>query len=101
MKRHKDTFSYIQKRQGYMMKEYLEVFKRDYCVESITFVQRVGDVVIIPTCVPHQGVNVNSTIKMAIYLLSPYNAQKCLQNLEIIQSVLKREDYVGAKRALH
>ena len=73
----------------------------EYGVEPITFVQYVGDLVIVPACVPHQVLNVNSTIKMALDFVSPYNAEECLLNLQRIESVPNRFDYLRVKRALH
>ena len=101
IKCHEDAFEYIQRHQSYLTKEDLEVFRRGDGVEAITFVQHVGDVVIKPTCVSHQVLNVNSTIKMTMDFVSPYDALQCLQNLERIKTVPKRDDYIGVKRALH
>ena len=73
----------------------------EYGVEPLTFVQYVVDVVIVPACVPHQVLNMNSTIKMTLDFVSPYNAVECLLNLQRIQSVANRTNYIGLKRALH
>lgn len=44
----------IQQRTTYFNREDLEVMKRESNVEPIVIVQGVGDVVVVPACLPHQ-----------------------------------------------
>ena len=52
----------IQKRVSYMNESDLSCLRRDNDIEPVVFVQGVGDVVMVPTCRPHQVIDMRCNI---------------------------------------
>ena len=88
----------IQQRVSYLQKSDLAHLKESYGIEPITFVQRVGDVIVVPACMLHQVANIANTMKVAVDFVSPFNAEEMNKNVERIYHERNREDYLGVKR---
>ena len=88
----------IQQRVSYIKKSDLACLKQAYGIEPITFVQRVGDVIVVPASMLHQVANIANTMKVAVDVVSPFNAPEMTRNVERIYREKNREDYLGVQR---
>ncbi|KAL1559737.1 lysine-specific demethylase JMJ25-like [Salvia divinorum] len=66
----------------YLTSEHKKRLKEEYGIEPWTFVQRLGDAVIIPAGCPHQVRNLKSCTKVALDFVSPENVNSCFQLTE-------------------
>lgn len=90
----------IQKRKCILTVEDLYVLNHDYDITPLIFLQRVGDVVVIPANCAHQVLNINTCVKMAFDFVSPMSAHKHVENLKLVQQQPDREDYIGMHRVI-
>ncbi|KAK9691428.1 hypothetical protein RND81_09G196100 [Saponaria officinalis] len=63
----------------YLTKEHKRNLKEEYGIEPWTFVQNLGEAVLIPVGCPHQVRNLKSCIKVALDFVSPENIQECVR----------------------
>ncbi|XP_057787299.1 lysine-specific demethylase JMJ25-like isoform X2 [Salvia miltiorrhiza] len=66
----------------YLTLEHKKRLKEEYGIEPWTFVQRLGDAVIIPAGCPHQVRNLKNCTKVALHFVSPENILSCFQLTE-------------------
>ncbi|XP_042054590.1 lysine-specific demethylase JMJ25-like isoform X2 [Salvia splendens] len=66
----------------YLLTEHKKRLKEEYGIEPWTFIQRLGDAVIIPAGCPHQVRNLKSCTKVALDFVSPENIPSCFQLTE-------------------
>ncbi|XP_041990015.1 lysine-specific demethylase JMJ25-like [Salvia splendens] len=66
----------------YLTSEHKKRLKEEYGIEPWTFVQRLGDAVIIPAGCPHQVRNLKSCTKVALDFVSPENISSCFKLTE-------------------
>ncbi|KAI8022338.1 Lysine-specific demethylase JMJ25 [Camellia lanceoleosa] len=66
----------------YLTLEHKRKLKEEYGIEPWTFVQKLGDAVIIPAGCPHQVRNLKSCIKVALDFVSPENVGECIRLTE-------------------
>ncbi|KAL7101870.1 hypothetical protein ACP275_08G081800 [Erythranthe tilingii] len=90
----------------YLTMEHKRKLKEEYGIEPWTFVQKLGDAVIIPAGCPHQVRNLKSCIKVAVDFVSPENVKECLRLTEefrvLPQNHRAKEDKLEVKKmALH
>lgn len=67
-----DQFFYLEARER---KRLLDA----YGITSYRFIQRLGDVVVIPAGAPHQVRNLSPCVKVAMDFVSPHNLHRCLE----------------------
>ncbi|XP_057525606.1 lysine-specific demethylase JMJ25-like [Amaranthus tricolor] len=63
----------------YLTEEHKRRLKEEYGIEPWTFVQNLGEAVIIPAGCPHQVRNLKSCIKVALDFVSPENVEECIR----------------------
>ncbi|CAN8269553.1 unnamed protein product [Cochlearia groenlandica] len=61
----------------YLTRYHKEKLKEEYGIEPWTFVQKLGDAVLIPVGCPHQVRNLKSCTKVALDFVSPENITEC------------------------
>ncbi|XP_024028850.1 lysine-specific demethylase JMJ25 [Morus notabilis] len=66
----------------YLTMEHKRKLKEEYGIEPWTFVQKLGDAVLIPAGCPHQVRNLKSCIKVALDFVSPENVDECVRLTE-------------------
>ncbi|KAM7480947.1 hypothetical protein LguiB_005530 [Lonicera macranthoides] len=84
----------VPKLEQYLKKHYKE-FRHTHChqieqkgsvlnvgIEPWTFVQKLGDAILIPAGCPHQVRNLKSCIKVALDFVSPENVNECIRLTE-------------------
>ncbi|VVA35590.1 PREDICTED: lysine-specific demethylase JMJ25 [Prunus dulcis] len=59
--------------------EHKRKLKEEYGIEPWTFIQKLGDAVLIPAGCPHQVRNLKSCIKVALEFVSPENVGECIR----------------------
>ena len=97
------TMDPIQKRASRLTKDDLRALEEEHGIKPHIFLQRVGDVVIVPANSPHQVLNINSCIKLALDFVSPMTSHFHIRHLmDRIQPMPRseREDYIGIVRVL-
>ncbi|CAL5398686.1 unnamed protein product [Camellia sinensis] len=90
----------------YLTLEHKRKLKEEYGIEPWTFVQKLGDAVIIPAGCPHQVRNLKSCIKVALDFVSPENVGECIRLTEefrlLPENHKAKEDKLEVKKmALH
>uniref|UniRef100_A0A803LRY5 Uncharacterized protein n=1 Tax=Chenopodium quinoa TaxID=63459 RepID=A0A803LRY5_CHEQI len=63
----------------YLNEEHKRKLKEVYGIEPWTFVQKLGEAVLIPAGCPHQVRNLKSCIKVALDFISPENVHECIR----------------------
>ncbi|XP_010524259.1 PREDICTED: lysine-specific demethylase JMJ25 isoform X2 [Tarenaya hassleriana] len=63
----------------YLTWEHKRKLKEEYGIEPWTFVQKLGDAVLIPAGCPHQVRNLKSCTKVAVDFVSPENVGECFR----------------------
>lgn len=63
----------------YLTTYHKEKLKQDFGIEPWTFVQKLGEAVLIPAGCPHQVRNLKSCIKVALDFVSPENVGECIR----------------------
>ncbi|KAF7808295.1 lysine-specific demethylase JMJ25-like isoform X1 [Senna tora] len=63
----------------YLTMEHKRKLKEEYGIEPWTFVQKLGDAVLIPAGCPHQVRNLKSCIKVALDFVSPESIDECFR----------------------
>ncbi|XP_074285590.1 lysine-specific demethylase JMJ26-like isoform X2 [Silene latifolia] len=63
----------------YLTLEHKRKLKDEYGIEPWTFVQKLGEAVLIPAGCPHQVRNLKSCIKVALDFVSPENFGECIR----------------------
>ncbi|WOH11599.1 hypothetical protein DCAR_0831089 [Daucus carota subsp. sativus] len=66
----------------YLTLEHKRRLKEEFGIEPWTFVQKLGDAVLIPAGCPHQVRNIKSCIKVAADFVSPENVSVCIRLAE-------------------
>ncbi|XP_057950514.1 lysine-specific demethylase JMJ26-like [Malania oleifera] len=66
----------------YLTLEHKRKLKEEFGIEPWTFVQRLGEAVLIPAGCPHQVRNMKSCIKVALDFVSPENVGECIRLAE-------------------
>ncbi|XP_021902254.1 lysine-specific demethylase JMJ25-like [Carica papaya] len=66
----------------YLTLDHKRKLKEEYGIEPWTFVQKLGDAVLIPAGCPHQVRNLKSCIKVALDFVSPENLPECIRLTE-------------------
>nr|GMC59762.1 lysine-specific demethylase JMJ25-like isoform X2 [Ipomoea batatas] len=66
----------------YLSSYHMKKLKEEFGVEPWTFVQKVGEAVLIPAGCPHQVRNIKSCIKVALDFVSPENVGECIRLTE-------------------
>lgn len=95
---HKDP---IQKRAYLLTIADLADLERQHSVRPIVFLQRVGDVVVLPANLPHQVLNINACVKMAFDFVSHTTCSRAVEHLfERVKPAKGREDYIGLPRVI-
>ncbi|KAL3525114.1 hypothetical protein ACH5RR_013486 [Cinchona calisaya] len=90
----------------YLTAHHKRKLKEEFGVEPWTFVQKLGDAVIVPAGCPHQVRNLKSCIKVALDFVSPENFSECIRLTEefriLPQKHRAKEDKLEIKKmALH
>ncbi|KAK4261918.1 hypothetical protein QN277_004853 [Acacia crassicarpa] len=63
----------------YLTMDHKRKLKEEYGIEPWTFVQKLGDAVLIPAGCPHQVRNLKSCIKVALDFVSPESIDECFR----------------------
>ncbi|XP_044510797.1 lysine-specific demethylase JMJ25-like isoform X2 [Mangifera indica] len=63
----------------YLTKHHKRKLKEEYGIEPWSFVQKVGEAVLIPAGCPHQVRNLKSCIKVALDFVSPESMKECMR----------------------
>ncbi|KAL2473302.1 Transcription factor jumonji (jmjC) domain-containing protein [Forsythia ovata] len=91
-----EVFHPIHDQTVYLTMEHKRRLKEEYGIEPWTFVQKLGDAVLIPAGCPHQVRNLKSCIKVALDFVSPENVHECVRLTEefrmLPQNHLAKED---------
>ncbi|CAH8290844.1 unnamed protein product [Eruca vesicaria subsp. sativa] len=69
----------IQDQSFYLTRYHKMILKEEYGIEPWTFVQKLGDAVLIPVGCPHQVRNLKSCTKVALDFVSPENISECFR----------------------
>ncbi|KAL8108555.1 lysine-specific demethylase JMJ29-like [Apium graveolens] len=69
----------------YLTMEHKRRLKKEYGIEPWTFVQKLGDAVMIPAGCPYQVRNLKSCIKVSAEFVSPENVGECVRFAEEIR----------------
>ena len=94
----------IQQKKYLLTKDDLNELVHKHDIQPIVFVQRAGDVVVLPANLPHHVININSCIKMAFDFVSHTTAARALDHVINKIGVLSgknREDYIGLPRIIY
>ena len=75
----------IQQKKYLLTKEDLDELVDKHDIQPIVFVQRVGDVVVLPANLPHHVLNINSCIKMAFDFVKHTTAARALDQVMSIR----------------
>ncbi|XP_028767021.1 lysine-specific demethylase JMJ25 [Neltuma alba] len=63
----------------YLTMDHKRKLKEEYGIEPWTFIQKLGDAVLIPAGCPHQVRNLKSCIKVALDFVSPESIEECIR----------------------
>ncbi|KAF8091512.1 hypothetical protein N665_0444s0026 [Sinapis alba] len=69
----------IHDQSFYLTRYHKMILKEEYGIEPWTFVQKLGDAVLIPVGCPHQVRNLKSCTKVALDFVSPENISECFR----------------------
>ncbi|KAL2523946.1 Transcription factor jumonji (jmjC) domain-containing protein [Abeliophyllum distichum] len=99
-----EVFHPIHDQTVYLTMEHKRRLKEEYGIEPWTFVQKLGDAVLIPAGCPHQVRNLKSCIKVALDFVSPENVHECVRLTEefrmLPQNHLAKEDKLEVKKMI-
>ncbi|CAH9070267.1 unnamed protein product [Cuscuta europaea] len=88
----------------YLTAEHKKRLKEEYGIEPWTFVQKLGDAVLIPAGCPHQVRNLKSCIKVAADFVSPESIPECIRLTEefrtLPQNHRAKEDKLEVKKMI-
>ncbi|ONI22349.1 hypothetical protein PRUPE_2G123400, partial [Prunus persica] len=88
----------------YLTLEHKRKLKEEYGIEPWTFIQNLGDAVLIPAGCPHQVRNLKSCIKVALEFVSPENVGECIRLTDefrtLPQNHRAKEDKLEVRRLL-
>nr|XP_016500949.1 PREDICTED: lysine-specific demethylase JMJ25-like [Nicotiana tabacum] len=88
----------------YLSTEHKRRLKEEYGIEPWTFVQKLGEAVLIPAGCPHQIRNLKSCINVAVDFVSPENVNECILLTEEFRQLPKnhvaREDKLEVKKII-
>ncbi|KAK9691425.1 hypothetical protein RND81_09G196000 [Saponaria officinalis] len=86
----------------YLTEEHKRKLKEEYGIEPWTFVQNLGEAVLIPVGCPHQVRNLKSCIKVALDFVSPENVQECMRLSDVFRELPQnhraKEDKLEVKK---
>ncbi|KAK1384283.1 JmjC domain-containing protein [Heracleum sosnowskyi] len=71
----------------YLSTEHKRRLKEEYGIEPWTFVQKLGDAVVIPAGCPYQIRNLKSCINVAVDFVSPEHVRECIRFTEEIRAL--------------
>ncbi|XP_074273957.1 lysine-specific demethylase JMJ26-like [Silene latifolia] len=98
----KEVIHPIHDQTFYLLEEHKRKLKEEYGIEPWTFVQNLGEAVLIPVGCPHQVRNLKSCIKVALDFVSPENTQECMRLSEefrlLPQNHRAKEDKLEVKK---
>lgn len=83
----------------YINMDHKKKLKEEYGIEPWTFVQSLGEAVLIPAGCPHQVRNIRPCVKAAMDFVSAENVAQCVQLTEEYR-VLQLEDKLGVKKMI-
>ncbi|XP_056842321.1 LOW QUALITY PROTEIN: lysine-specific demethylase JMJ25 [Raphanus sativus] len=69
----------IHDQSFYLTRYHKMILKEEYGIEPWTFVQKLGDAVLIPVGCPHQVRNLKSCTKVALDFVTPENISECFR----------------------
>ncbi|KFK38237.1 hypothetical protein AALP_AA3G087000 [Arabis alpina] len=69
----------IHDQSFYLTRYHIMILKEEYGIEPWTFVQKLGEAVLIPVGCPHQVRNLKSCTKVALDFVSPENVGECFR----------------------
>ncbi|BFG21483.1 hypothetical protein CerSpe_077570 [Prunus speciosa] len=88
----------------YLTLEHKRKLKEEYGIEPWTFIQKLGDAVLIPAGCPHQVRNLKSCIKVALEFVSPENVGECIRLTDefrtLPQNHRAKEDKLEVKKMI-
>ncbi|XP_051124201.1 lysine-specific demethylase JMJ25-like [Andrographis paniculata] len=94
----------IHDQSVYLTVEHKKRLKEEYGIEPWTFIQKLGDAVLIPAGCPHQVRNLKSCNKVALDFVSPENVGECIRLSEefriLPQNHRAKEDKLEVKKML-
>ncbi|GMJ04032.1 hypothetical protein HRI_004072400, partial [Hibiscus trionum] len=73
------VFHPIHDQSFFLTMDHKAKLKKEYGIEPWTFVQKLGEAVLIPAGCPHQVRNIKSCIKVALDFVSPENVGECVR----------------------
>ncbi|KAL1113892.1 hypothetical protein V6Z11_D02G220600 [Gossypium hirsutum] len=76
------VFHPLHDQSFYLTMDHKAKLKQEYGIEPWTFVQKLGEAVLIPAGCPHQVRNIKSCIKVALDFVSPENVGECVRLTE-------------------
>ncbi|KAL4590427.1 hypothetical protein LXL04_003356 [Taraxacum kok-saghyz] len=86
----------------YLTMDHKRKLKEEFGIEAWSFVQKVGDAVLIPAGCPHQVRNLKSCIKVALEFVSPEHVGECIRLTEdfrlLPQNHKAKEDKLEVKK---
>ncbi|MCE3216131.1 hypothetical protein HAX54_005052 [Datura stramonium] len=86
----------------YLTAYHKKKLKQEFGIEPWTFVQKLGEAVLIPAGCPHQVRNLKSCIKVALDFVSPENVDECIRLTEefrvLPQKHRAKEDKLEVKK---
>ncbi|KAG9139143.1 hypothetical protein Leryth_019112 [Lithospermum erythrorhizon] len=90
----------------YLTEKHKRRLKEEYGIEPWTFVQKLGDAVLIPAGCPYQVRNLKSCINVALDFVSPENVNECIRLTEEFRKLprnhIGKEDKLEVKKmSLH
>ncbi|CAN6566584.1 unnamed protein product [Malus baccata var. baccata] len=88
----------------YLTMQHKRKLKEEYGIEPWTFIQKLGDAVLIPAGCPHQVRNLKPCIKVALEFVSPENVGECIRLTDEFRTLPKnhraKEDKLEVKKMI-
>ncbi|KAB2595213.1 hypothetical protein D8674_030663 [Pyrus ussuriensis x Pyrus communis] len=88
----------------YLTMQHKRKLKEAYGIEPWTFIQKLGDAVLIPAGCPHQVRNLKPCIKVALEFVSPENVGECIRLTDEFRTLPKnhraKEDKLEVKKMI-